>query len=200
VSEILPKESKSGEIGHLAKYAFHGNAPTSWRDTDLSSDSDAGYDYLIQVVGPDGYSGAFHLQLKGTKQPAYSAEKSFVSVGLRLATLNYYKKNGWPVMLAVADLSGESDPAGAPVYYAWIHDQLDSLIAGASDDATLDTERTIRVPTANRLTRNLKILPDLRYRESVGKIWSCSGRPLKTPQKTRQPPCTDHRIRGGAEL
>src|ERR1700689_4704863 len=128
VTDPLPGENRSGEIGHPAKFAFQGNVPTSWRLKDLSSDSDAGYDWQIQVVHEGSYSELFHAQLKGTTKPAYSADGSVLSVGLRLATINYYKRTGLAVLLVVADLTSVEEPAAAPVYYLWIHDQLGKTI------------------------------------------------------------------------
>jgi hypothetical protein len=44
-----------------------------------------------------------------------------------------------------------------PIFYDWIHDKLDEALARAPSDATLSSELTFRVPTANRLDEKLDV-------------------------------------------
>jgi hypothetical protein len=46
-SRLLPRESKSGAIGHAAVQAFQAQRPEFWRLKDESGDDDAGLDMFV---------------------------------------------------------------------------------------------------------------------------------------------------------
>ena len=98
MSQLLPEESESQEIGHRAVKAFIAQMPDSWRFQGLSGDTDAGIDAFIQIVADGRYSEAFHAQFKGSTVAACSADGSFVSVRMRVATINYYKRVGGSII------------------------------------------------------------------------------------------------------
>jgi len=160
-TEPLPQEGESAEIGHRAVRAFNAQAPANWRFQDLSGDSDAGIDGFIQVVIDGRYSEAFHAQFKGSTIPANSADQTFVSVRLRVATINYYRRVGGPIMLVFADLSDDGKPATCPIYYLWIHEKLDEALVGVSNSTSKDATVSFRVPRANRLDDQLDVAPHL---------------------------------------
>jgi hypothetical protein len=157
MSELLPEEGESAEIGHRAVKAFNAQTPNSWRFQNLSGDSDAGIDGFIQVVVDGRYSEAFHAQFKGSTISLYVDNQTFVSVKIRIATLNYYRRVGGPIMLVFADFFSDERPATCPIYYLWLHDKLDELLAKVPPTATKDSTINVRVPTANRVHDQLEI-------------------------------------------
>ncbi len=159
--ELLPEESESQKIGHRAVKAFNAQMPDGWRHQGLSGDADAGIDAFIQVVVDDRYAEAFHAQFKGSTRSALSADGSFVSVPLRVATLNYYRRVGGPIMLVFADFSDGDKPATCPVYCLWIHEKLDEALAQLPPLTSKDATVTFRIPTANRLHDALDVAPYL---------------------------------------
>lgn len=167
MSEILPEESESQEIGHRAEQAFMAQMPASWRLQDLSGDSDAGIDAFIQVVVDARFSETFHTQFKGSTVSAYSADGAFVSVRLRVATINYYKRVAGSIMLVFADFSRGEKPATCPIYYLWIHEKLDEVLSDLPSDTTKDTTVTFRVPTANRLNDTLEVAAYLAAQREI---------------------------------
>lgn len=160
----LPAESESAEIGHRALQAFTAQRPTSWRPQDTSGDADVGVDAWIQVVDNERYAETFLAQFKGSTSSAYSSDRSFVSVSLKVSTVNYYRRLGIPVMLVFADFSANDKPSACPIYYDWIHDKLDEVLARAEPDAKTVT---FRVPTANRLHDNLDVVKYLSSQRDV---------------------------------
>jgi len=157
MSELLPEESESQETGYLAVKAFNAQCPNAWRYQGLSGDTDAGIDGFIQVVVDKQYSEAFHAQFKGSTVSDYIENGAFVSVRIRIATLNYYRRVGCPIMLVFADFSIDPRPAICPIYYLWLHDKLDELLVRAPPGATKDSTLNVRVPTANRLDGQLEV-------------------------------------------
>jgi tetratricopeptide (TPR) repeat protein len=161
VSDLLPEESDSAEIGHLVKQSILAQMPKGWRPQDLSGDSDAGLDALVQVVIDGRYAEAFHAQYKGSGRPVLSAEGDFVPVRMRISTVNYYRRIGLPVMLVFADLSADSNPGTSPIYYLWIHETLDEALAQIAADATQASTVTFRIPTSNRFHSGMDVAPFL---------------------------------------
>ncbi len=158
-AEQFPEENESVEIGHLAVQAFTAQRPISWRPLSASGDADVGIDAWVQVVHEGQFTQtAFIAQFKGSRRSAYSADQSFVSVRLRLRTVNYYRRQAAPIMLVFADLSGGDKPLTCPVYYRWIHKELDDIAGDAEPGAEYVT---IRIATANRLTHEVDIVPFL---------------------------------------
>lgn len=160
----LPMESESAEIGHRALQAFTAQRPTSWRPQDTSGDADVGVDSWIQVVHNERYAETFLAQFKGSTSSAYSADRSFVSVSLKVSTINYYRRLGIPLMLVFADFSADERPSDCPIYYQWIHDKLDEVLAGAEPSAK---SVTFRIPTANRLHDKLDVVPYLSAERDI---------------------------------
>ncbi len=126
IEEILPKESESQEIGHLACSAFDAAKPTNWRPKDLEGDDDVGLDKQVQLVEGNKYIALFQVQVKGCRRSKggfnskLSKDGTFFSESLKISTLNYYARIETPVMLAFADLTADPEPRNCPVYYQWI--------------------------------------------------------------------------------
>lgn len=156
----LPKESESQEIGHLAVKAFQTQTPESWRPTDLSGDSDVGLDMLVQVVSAGRYAFAFHAQIKGSAVDRSNVGREYFSIPLKVATVNYLRRVSTPVMLVFADLS-TGRRSQSPLYYSWIHEELQTVVAGMNLPVSDDAEVTFRVPVGKVLDQKLDVAPYL---------------------------------------
>src|SRR5207244_3806406 len=94
--------------------------------------------------------------------PELSAGGDFFSLTLKRTTLNYYEQTSEPVMIVLCDLSrNPDDPAQSPLYFVWAKDEL-KRVAGTDDNPDSET-RTIRIPTANVLNRDLDITAYLEH-------------------------------------
>jgi hypothetical protein len=152
----LPQESKAQEIGHKAQLALGAAQPLYWRLHSLEGTDDVGLDFQVQLVGEQRYRGIFRLQLKGTETPQRSASGEFLSISLKASTLNLYDRLTEPVLIVLSDLSWDSDPGKCPTYYVWAHDEIRRLKTEGRFEDDSET-RTIRIPTANVLNRDLDV-------------------------------------------
>lgn len=157
----LPRESDSQRIGHLAVKAFNTQCPDGWRLTDLSSDSDVGLDFLVQIVLNGEYKYPFHAQVKGSTSDKANKHGEFFSVELRISTIEYLRGVGGPVMLVFADLSESQDPRRCPLYYSWIHEEIPEKLNAVTNGTKPDAELTFRVPIENKLDPELDAVPYL---------------------------------------
>lgn len=157
--EKLPNESDSQRIGHFAELAFYASHPLSWRTIQTDGDADAGLDFMVQEVRKKQYHNVFHVQVKGSEQvndgksAKLLSDGEVFSVSLKISTLNYYLRIDSPVLLAFADLTVNPDPRKCPVYFAWIHEEIETL-RGSNDNLDfLDQDtHTFHVPVSNMLT------------------------------------------------
>jgi tetratricopeptide (TPR) repeat protein len=156
----LPGENDGQYIGHLADKCFQSNRPDTWRLTSTDGTDDVGLDFQVQIVKDNEYKSVFRLQLKGTKSPSLSANGDFYSVTLKRRTLNYYARATEAILLVLCDLSGDTPTKDCPCFYVWIHAEMKRHRALGKDSSNSDSLR-VRVPTANRLTEDLDLLPEL---------------------------------------
>ncbi|WP_348727766.1 DUF4365 domain-containing protein [Rheinheimera texasensis] len=151
----LPTESSSQEIGRLAERSLLSQIPVSWIHTPASGDTDFGIDYLMQIKNTnDEVSFNFYLQLKGTMNPVYSADKKFITVDIKLSTIMYYRATEPAVILAMVDLK---DHGGAwykcPIYYLILEDAFFLELAGKEGQNTV----SVKIPTNNLVTSTLDL-------------------------------------------
>lgn len=159
--EGLPGIGDSQEIGQDATRCLHTNAPLNWiTPKDLGGTDDYGLDFQIQLKAKSQVAGIFRLQLKGTRGATYIKGGAFISIGLSASTLRYYENIAEPILLVVCDLDVDPDPRKCPLYYVWVRPELRRI-----DVESLDAEAgkvKVHVPTANKLTDNLDLLPEVR--------------------------------------
>ena len=152
----LPKDGRSQEIGRLAGRALGNKLPIAWIEKDLDGDSDFGLDYLMQLKSYDNFvSYSFYLQLKGTTQPSYSADKSFISYDFKVKTLCYYLQQEPLVMVAIVDLqNNENTLSECPIYYLWLdEDWFETNKEKLESNDTI----SIRVPTKKSIEPSLDV-------------------------------------------
>jgi lipopolysaccharide biosynthesis regulator YciM len=159
--EGLPGIGEAQEIGQDATRCLNANHPKNWvTPKDLGGTDDYGLDFQIQLKAQSQAAAIFRLQLKGTRSPSRIESGSFISIPLSASTLRYYHKISEPILLVVCDLSADTDPRKCPLYYVWVREELRRIAIGTLD---LKQEKvSLRVPTANELTYELDLLPDVR--------------------------------------
>jgi len=159
--EGLPGIGDSQEIGQDATRCLHTNAPLNWvTPKDLGGTDDYGLDFQVQLKAKSQAAAIFRLQLKGSRGVTFIEGGKFISIGLSASTLRYYQNIAEPILLVVCDLNADPDSRKCPLYYVWVRPELrrirvDSLDADAG-------KVKVHVPTANRLTDNLDLLPEVR--------------------------------------
>jgi len=159
--EGLPGIGEAQEIGQDATRCLNSNYPKNWiNPKDLGGTDDYGLDFQIQLKAQSHAAAIFRLQLKGTKSPSRVDSGKFISIPLSASTLRYYRKIAEPILLVVCDLSVDADPRQCPLYYVWVREELRRVNIDSLD---LDQEKvSLRVPTANQLTYELDLLPEVR--------------------------------------
>lgn len=161
LEEGLPGIGDKQEIGQDATRCLYTNAPKNWvPPKDLGGTDDYGLDFQIQLKVQSQAAAIFRLQLKGTKSLTLIESGKFISIPLSASTLRYYRNIPEPILLVVCDLSANEDPRQCPLYYVWVREELRRIDVDSLD---LEQEKAnLRVPTANRLTYQLDLLPDVR--------------------------------------
>jgi hypothetical protein len=105
---------------------------------------DYGIDFNIQVFEGASPTGAwFHVQLKSSESPDYSADKSFISQVLSTAHAHHYMNElQGPIVLVIADVSSKS--------LFWCAPQL---MRNQADAVAISENRsvTVRIPTSQVL-------------------------------------------------
>ena len=105
---------------------------------------DYGIDFNVQVFEGTSPTGAwFHVQLKSSESPDYSADGSFISQVLSTAHARHYMNElQGPILLVVADVAAKSLFWCAPQL---LRSQADAV--AVSDNQSI----TVRVPTSQML-------------------------------------------------
>ncbi|MEO7497928.1 MAG: DUF4365 domain-containing protein [Massilia sp.] len=164
----LPQQSDSQRIGADAEKCFRANCPSDWVVTDTAGTGDFGFDFAIQALPQQRATDAFKVQLKGTRSPKLSADGSFYSIDLKASTIRYYHRATEPILLIVADLTADSKAKNCPLFYCWIHKELERLNAEELPDERRSV--TLQVPTANRLDDDTDLSIDLQTFKSISEL------------------------------
>jgi len=191
--ERLPQESSSQQVGQHAVLAFERWYPRNWRIQRTDGDSDVGLDYSVQVVGENKYHHLFHAQVKGSRQKGkdgsnkrLSRDRKFYSQELKISTLNYYVKSDTDVMLVFVDLTQAENPRECKVYYAWLDEELERLLAGHDNlNHIKKATHSIRIPVTNVLDDSVDVLSRLQGR--VGKRRALEGLYGRVAEHTLEP-------------
>ncbi|MCX5816381.1 MAG: DUF4365 domain-containing protein [Proteobacteria bacterium] len=144
-AEKFPEQPESHIVGQRALDVFNYRRPQHWIVN--PSVRDYGWDGLVEI-GTGGLS--FLVQMKGSGDPSYSSEKDFVSVGLKVATVNFLQGHLVPAMVCICD-TGAAD---TPVYYAWLDEVIREIETQNPIWSGQETV-TVRVPTIQRIDQNV---------------------------------------------
>jgi len=163
LDDRLPKESRSQAIGQEGVMAFRSRVPITWRFKDSDGDDDFGIDGQVQVLNSASkVVGFFHVQVKSSETDEPTHNNTQFSISLKVSTLNYYRRLAEPFMLVFSDLREAQDPRDCPVYWVWVNQLLDELLAAEPDLLNVpEATKTLHVPLDNLLTRDTDIVPFL---------------------------------------
>ena len=117
MSKKMPRQH---EIDELAGRLFASTLPASWRIREQNKDY--GIDMEIEIFDDHKTTGIiFKVQLKGTENPIFLADQSFICLQLRKTDANYFcEEISIPVILILVDVSAKK---------AWWHPiQLDTKL------------------------------------------------------------------------
>ena len=167
-SNLLPKTGDAQDIGADAEVCFIARKSKDWRAQNLAGTDDYGLDFQIQTTPNQQVTDIFRVQLKGTRSPEYSSDRSFISMQLSTSTVRYYKRIKEPILLVVCDLSVAEDPVDCHLYYVWVRDELKRLKIDLLPDNQASV--TFRVPTANRLTRTTDLSDEIRQVNELSNV------------------------------
>jgi Domain of unknown function (DUF4365) len=117
--------------------------PLGWVVNDVQEDY--GIDSNIQVFDGQSPNGAwFHVQLKSSETPAYSADGTFVSQVLEIDHARHFALElRQPVFLVIVDVTA--------IQVFWLSPQLDIQLSQQLGKNPQAKSITVRVPTAQRL-------------------------------------------------
>lgn len=156
-----PRYSVSQKIGTLGKRVFVGGHPDTWfTESEPAQNSDFGFDMSMWLEALGKIRGRFSVQLKSGASTHFAGPEAeqFIQVELTPETCNLYLQDGQPVLLVFVALRDETSTAGAQMYYLWIEDELRKRLGSRQEFDESDPDNmTLRVPVANRLTKELDV-------------------------------------------
>jgi hypothetical protein len=98
MADKFPEMPESHIVGRQAFAVFTVRCPREWIVTPPVHDY--GWDGFVEI-GTRGLS--FFIQMKGSSDPSYSKDKDFVSVTLKVSTINSLQGHSDPTMVCACD-------------------------------------------------------------------------------------------------
>ncbi|MCZ8166654.1 DUF4365 domain-containing protein [Silanimonas sp.] len=202
-----PGYSVSQKIGTLGKRVFVGGHPDSWlTESEPAQNSDFGFDMSMWLEALGEIRGRFSVQIKSGASTQFAGPETehYIQVELTPETCNLYLQDGQPVLLVFVALQDETSTSGAQMYYLWIEEELRKRLGGRLQFDESDPDNmTLRVPVANRLTKDLdvsahldaywthtRISNQLRSPEGIGALRTVSS---LSPRAQSALTATDHK-------
>ena len=155
----LPQTNAAQDIGERARICLTARRPQSssglfWRLISLEGTDDFGLDFQVHTVVNQQVTDTFRLQLKGTESPKTDVADTHLAIQFETSTLRLYARISEPVLIVVCDLTVAPDPVDCPLYYVWVHEELQRI---RLDELPADQEKvTVHLPKA--------VTPDIRQR------------------------------------
>jgi tetratricopeptide (TPR) repeat protein len=166
----LPQTNNAQDIGERARICLTARRPQSskgvfWRLISLEGTDDFGLDFQVHTVIHQQVTDTFRLQLKGTESPQTDAANTHLAIQFETSTLRLYARIPEPVLIVVCDLTAALDPVDCPLYYVWVHEELQRI---ELEHLPSNQEKaTVHVPKANRLTSTTDFGPHLQHHLEV---------------------------------
>lgn len=166
----LPQTNNAQDIGERARICLTARRPQSskgifWRLISLEGTDDFGLDFQVHTVIHQQVTDTFRLQLKGTESPQTDAANTHLAIQFETSTLRLYARIPEPVLIVVCDLTAALDPVDCPLYYVWVHEELQRI--GLEHLPSNQEKATVHVPKANRLTSTTDFGPHLQHHLEV---------------------------------
>lgn len=150
INNKYPQKNKSQITGTQAWRAFLYKSPSEW-DITLPSE-DFGWDGYVEISSGGKVSGeAFFVQVKGKEEFDYEDCKDYVSITLKVSTLNLLLSKSTLSMLCACDTGNQQEP----VYWVWLNEAVKKIEEDNPEWKKQDTV-TIRVPISQQYTRDIK--------------------------------------------
>ena len=143
MSKILPIDDESRSVGSRARAIVHYKFDSNHWEYREKTGVDVGIDCIFELTENDQWTGnIIECQIKGRTQPKYNTTHEFISLSVKVSTVNYWLKRKNPVVLLVVDVTDET------IYYldikAYFRDKgKQEQLAENQNDITL------RVPVSN---------------------------------------------------
>ena len=167
MATVLPKDTESRSVGARAKAIVHYTFDADHWEYRDSTGVDVGIDCSLELTENDDWTGnILECQVKGRSTPKFNKTREYISIELKVSTINYALSRASSFVLLLVDMSDET------VYYLPIQE---FFIANPSYfDKTTDTQKeiTLRIPTDNIVTKedtNLQQIAKSRYIGGPGK-------------------------------
>ena len=163
MSMLLPKDEDSRSTGSRAKAIVHYLFDSDhWEYRDITG-VDVGVDCVLELTENDLWTGnSLECQVKGRTTPKYNCSKEFISIEMKVSTINYALSKANTFMLLLVDIMEER------TYYLPIQDYF---INNPSyfDKLTGNQESiTLRVPTLNVLQEDDSELQSFAKNQYIG--------------------------------
>ena len=147
MARIFPKDDNSRAAGSRAKAIAHYRFNADHWEYRDSTGVDVGIDCCFELTENDEWTGnTIECQVKGRTRPDYNATNTFISLEMRVSTINYALSKASAVLVLLVDLKTET------VFYLPIQEYF---IANPSLFNKLQGRQqmiTLRIPTDNVVT------------------------------------------------
>lgn len=161
--KLLPKDEESRSVGSRAKAIVHYKFNADhWEYRDYTG-VDVGVDCCLELTEQDEWSGnIIDCQVKGRTNPKYNNTHKFVSLEIKVRTINYALSRANSYVVLLVDISNET------VFYLPIQEYFIAEPANF-DKINGDQENiTIRIPTDNIVLDDDKNLQEIAKSRYVG--------------------------------
>lgn len=152
---LLPIDAESRSVNSRARAIVHYKFDSNHWEYRESTGVDVGIDCVLELTENDQWTGfVLECQVKGRSRPMYNITHQFISMSVKVSTVNYWLKKKNPVVLLVVDISDET------VYFLDVHAYFDDVKKMAQLTEN-EREITLRVPTSNVVTNEDNVLQQI---------------------------------------
>lgn len=159
----LPQDIASGQIGSRARAIVHYIFNSDYWEYREETGNDVGIDCSFELIENDKWIGhRIYCQIKGTKTPKFICNDMYISVSMKISTLNYALTHAESFLLICVDVITEK------AYYLPIQEYF---IADNTLFDKLNSEQenlTLRIPADNVVTQDNANLVEIAKSRYVG--------------------------------
>lgn len=167
MATVLPKDTESRSVGARAKAIVHYTFDADhWEYRDYTG-ADVGIDCVLELTEDDDWTGnILECQVKGRTAPKFNKTHEYISIELKVSTINYALSRASSFVLLLVDMSDET------VYYLPIQEYFIANPSYFDKAAGEQEEMTLRILVDNVVTKddaNLQQIAKSRYIGGPGK-------------------------------
>jgi tetratricopeptide (TPR) repeat protein len=159
-----PVRNEQHEIGDAADRLFKYIVPSGWAINDASSDY--GWDHIVTIsdAGTKEVKDELYVQVKGSKSTDFSSDRTYISLELKVTTVNFLLTRSMPTMVAFAGVSSSQEE----MFWVWI-DAAVSELETRSPSWSSQESVTIRIPGGQILPRDCAAIERHVRQESLNR-------------------------------